>query len=164
MQKQLPLDIRSWKVWLALVSLLAAGTFLPAKIAVTLTPSLKHRVYWLTRVPSHAHRGDYVLFHDSGHTARGGLKTTEELMKRVGCDEGDQLSVDLEKRFYCNGDYLVTAKERTIKGEPLQHFNYNGIVPKGSMFVMGDHRDSYDSRYFGFVGKDRITATALPLF
>jgi signal peptidase I/conjugal transfer pilin signal peptidase TrbI len=32
------------------------------------------------------------------------------------------------------------------------------------MFVMGEHKDSYDSRYFGFVDKSRILARAYPIF
>jgi signal peptidase I/conjugal transfer pilin signal peptidase TrbI len=29
---------------------------------------------------------------------------------------------------------------------------------------MGQHKDSYDSRYFGFVDKNRILAKAYPIF
>lgn len=164
MPKPLNLDFRNWRLWLAITCLLIAGTLLPYKISVTLTPSLKHRVYWLTRNPDNVGRGEYVLFHDKELAARIGMKKSEDMMKLVGCNEGEMLTVDAEKKFYCNGEYLVRAKDFSLKGEPLQHFAFNGIVPKGTMFVMGEHKDSYDSRYFGFVDKNRIMAKAYPIF
>lgn len=164
MPKPLNLDFRNWRLWLAITCLLVAGTLLPYKISVTLTPSLKHRVYWLTRNPDHVGRGEYVLFHDKELAAKIGMKKSEDMMKLVGCNEGEMLTVDAEKKFYCNGEYLVRAKDFSLKGEPLQHFTFNGTVPKGAMFVMGEHKDSYDSRYFGFVDKSRILARAYPIF
>lgn len=164
MPKPLNLDFRNWRFWLAITALLAAGTLLPGKISVTLTPSLKHRLYWLTRNPDKVMRGDYVLFRHKELTDRIGMKMSEDVMKILGCNEGDLLTVDVEKKFYCNGEYLVRAKDISLKGEPLQHFVFNGQIPKGFMFVMGQHKDSYDSRYFGFVDKSRILAKAYPIF
>lgn len=92
------------------------------------------------------------------------MKKSEDMMKLVGCNEGDLLTVDAEKKFYCNGEYLVRAKDFSLKGEPLQHFAFNGKIPKRAMFVIGEHKDSYDSRYFGFVDKSRILARAYPIF
>jgi len=164
MPKQLNLDFRNWRLWLAITVLLVAGTLLPYKISVTLTPSLKHRIYWLTRNPDKVVRGDYVLFRHKELSDRMGMKKSEDVMKILGCNEGELLTVDVEKKFYCNGEYLVRAKDISLKGEPLQHFVFNGQVPKGVMFVMGQHKDSYDSRYFGFVDKSRILAKAYPIF
>jgi signal peptidase I/conjugal transfer pilin signal peptidase TrbI len=163
MQKPLNLDFRNWRLWLAITSLLVAGTLLPYKISVTLTPSLKHRVYWLVRNPERVGKGDFVLFRHQELTTRMGMKRSEDVMKILGCNEGDLLAVDAEKRFYCNGEYLVRAKDYSLKGEPLRHFVYRGTVPKGFMFVMGEHKDSYDSRYFGLVDKSRILAKAYPI-
>lgn len=164
MSKPLSLDFRNWRLWLAVTCLLIAGTLLPYKISVTLTPSLNHRVYWLTRNPDKVVRGDYVLFRHKELSVHMGMKKSEDVMKILGCNEGDLLSVDSEKKFYCNGEYLVRAKDFSLKGVPLQHFAFNGTVPKGVMFVMGEHKDSYDSRYFGFVDKSRILAKAYPIF
>lgn len=164
MPKPLNLDFHNWRLWLAITCLLIAGTLLPYKFSVTLTPSLKHRIYWLTRNPDKVVRGDYVLFHHKELAAKVGMKKSEEMLKVIGCNEGDLLTVDAEKKFYCNGEYLVRAKDISLKGEPLQHFVFNGQIPKGVMFVMGQHKDSYDSRYFGFVDKNRILAKAYPIF
>lgn len=164
MPKPLNLDFHNWRLWLAITCLIIAGTLIPYKFSVTLTPSLKHRIYWLTRNPDKVVRGDYVLFHHKELAAKVGMKKSEEMLKVIGCNEGDQLTVDAEKKFYCNGEYLVRAKDISLKGEPLQHFVFNGQIPKGVMFVMGQHKDSYDSRYFGFVDKNRILAKAYPIF
>ena len=164
MPKPLNLDFRNWRLWLSITSLLVAGTLLPYKFSVTLTPSLKHRVYWLTRYPDRVEKGDYVLFQFRELSARMGMKKSDDMMKILGCNEGDLLTVDSEKKFYCNGEYLVRAKDISLKGEPLQHFVFNGTIPKGFMFVMGQHKDSFDSRYFGFVEKSRILAKAYPIF
>ncbi len=164
MPKPLNLEFSNWRLWLAITVLLVAGTLIPYKISVTLTPSLKHRVYWLIRNPDKVVRGDYVLFRHKELSARMGMKQSEDVMKILGCNEGDLLTVDAEKKFYCNGEYLVRAKDISLKGEPLQHFVFNGTIPKGVMFVMGQHKDSFDSRYFGFVDKSRILAKAYPIF
>jgi len=164
MTKTLNLEFSNWRLWLAITVLLVAGTLIPYKISVTLTPSLKHRVYWLIRNPDKVVRGDYVLFRHKELSARMGMKKSEDVMKILGCNEGDLLTVDAEKKFYCNGEYLVRAKDISLKGEQLQHFVFNGTIPKGVMFVMGQHKDSFDSRYFGFVDKSRILAKAYPIF
>ena len=164
MPKPLILEFSNWRLWLAITCLLVAGTLLPYKISVTLTPSLKHRVYWLVMSPDRVGKGDYVLFKHRDLTARMGMNKSEAVMKILGCNEGDLLTVDAEKKFSCNGEFLVRAKDYSLKGEPLQHFAFNGTVPTGFMFVMGQHKDSYDSRYFGFVEKSRIMAKAYPIF
>lgn len=149
---------------MAITCLLIAGTLIPYKFSVTLTPSLKHRVYWLTRNPDRVEKGDYVLFRHRELSTRMGIKKSEDVMKILGCNERELLTVDADKKFFCNGEYLVRAKDFSLKGEPLQHFVFNGPVPKGFMFVMGQHKDSFDSRYFGFVEKTRILAKAYPIF
>ena len=148
-----------------MISLLAVGTALPYKISVTITPSLTKRVFWINHNPDHVGHGDYVLFAYRNETIANVLgKRSEDMMKIIGCDEGETLTVDENKSFYCNGEYLVKAKDRSLKGVPLPQFVYNGAIPAGFMFVMGQHRDSYDSRYFGLLEKSRVRAKAYPIF
>jgi len=156
---------KSSRFWILMVSLLAVGTALPYKISVTITPSLTKRVFWINHNPDHVGHGDYVLFTYRNETIANILgKKSEDMMKIIGCDEGETLTSDENKNFYCNGEYLVKAKDRSLKGVPLRQFVYKGEIPAGFMFVMGHHRDSYDSRYFGLLEKSRVIAKAYPIF
>jgi len=40
---------------------------------------------------------------------------------------------------------------------------FNGKVPEGTLFVSGQHRDSFDSRYWGFLDRKKVEAIAHPL-
>ena len=46
----------------------------------------------------------------------------------------------------------------------MQYFAFNGKIPSDFMFVMGEHKDSYDSRYFGLKEKSRVRAKLYPIF
>jgi len=77
--------------------------------------------------------------------------------------EGDRLYSDGSGAYYCDDRFLGMAKLHSKKGEPVKPFEYDGIVPQNTIFAFGGHRDSYDSRYFGFVEKGRILGIAIPL-
>lgn len=151
-------------VLLMIAVAVVAGTLVPRKIGITLTPSLDHRLFWVSRNPARVGRGDCVFFVDPDLARKVGKPDVPNFFKIIRCDEGDILYVDAEKRFFCNGAFLGIAKDYSRKGEKMRYFVFNGKIPRGSMFVMGEHRDSYDSRYFGFVDKSRVRARLYPLF
>lgn len=147
-----------------------AGSFLPGRISVTLTPSVKHRVWWLSKDTSYVRHGQYVLFHLPS-SSLAGMSVPEtvitgqdiRVIKRVGCDEGEELKRK-GRDFYCGEEYLGQAKERSQQGEPLTPFPFSGKIPSGKVFLVGDHPDSFDSRYFGLVEKSNYQAWARPIF
>ena len=147
-----------------------AGSFLPGRISVTLTPSVKHRVWWLSKDTSHVRHGQYVLFHLPSSRLTG-MAVPETVVngqdiraiKRVGCDEGETLS-RRRRDFFCEEEFLGHAKKRSQKGEPLAPFLFSGKIPPGEVFLVGDHPDSFDSRYFGLVDKSNYQAWARPIF
>jgi signal peptidase I len=91
-----------------------------------------------------------------------GRKETTAI-KRIACGEGRLLTVE-GLYFYCGGRFLGAAKTTTSTGAAITPFTYNGLVPNGSYFVMGDNKNSYDSRYWGFLKKEAIIARAYPIF
>jgi type IV secretory pathway protease TraF len=151
-----------WAVFLALY--LLAGTFLFRHINVTNTPSLNTRVFFLRFDVDKARiaKGSYIVCRlpDAGF-----FRNPENLMvtKRVECADGQRLDTR-GRDFFCEGRYLGRGKEHTLNGKKAEIFSFNGRVPEGAFFVMGDHPNSFDSRYFGFVWRKDVKAIAYPLF
>lgn len=146
------------------LALALAGSIIPSKFTITRSPSLRHRVFYLDKSPAARglKRGDYVVFTIQDRRVEGGKKVL--LTKEIGCAPGDTLSIQ-GRDYYCNGaNYLGKAKETTLNGERLSNFIFNGTVPEGKIFVAGHHKDSFDSRYFGFIDTSDITAKAYPVF
>ena len=154
----------NWRLFLIILAVVVAGTVIPRRIGITLTPSLSHRIFWVSRGPQCIGRGDYVFFEDAELARKVGKPEHPNIFKIIRCDEGDTLTVDAEKRFFCNGEFLGVAKDYSLKGEEMQYFAFNGKIPKGFMFVMGEHKDSCDSRYFGFKEKSRVRAKLYPIY
>lgn len=132
--------------------------FIESHLLFTLTPSLSHRVYLMGKAKEIG-KNDYVVFSLKGDRV---ANDKDKLLKRVSCAEGDVLKT-AGKEYFCNGRSLGTAKDFSLKGERLENFVYNGVIGKNHLFVTGDHKDSYDSRYFGFIHKDQVVAKAYPL-
>ncbi len=95
--------------------------------------------------------GDYVRFAWQGEDFNRQMPMhIIPLMKRIACLAGQYLMVTISKVF-CDGLEIGTLRAANMKGEPIAPALYNGIIPKGQAFVMGDHPHSYDSRYFGLI-------------
>ena len=146
-----------------IMSLSAAGAMIPSHFMVALSPSVKYRIFYYKRnfQQSDLQAGTYVVFDMYTNIHENCLPC--QVVKKIGCTEGNNLHVNKNNFYYCNDEYLGTIKHFTKTGVPLYPFYFNGPVPQGKLFVIGDHKDSYDSKYVGFINKSDVKAVALPV-
>lgn len=98
-------------------------------------------------------RGDIIVFHGTGQWPR------EDLIKRVIATEGQTVECcDAQGRVTVNGEPL--DEPYLFGNDPPQKFK-PVKVPKGHLWVMGDHRNnSSDSRYNGPVPISSVVGEA----
>jgi len=155
-------DPKRIAVSLAAISALVFGLLLPERIVVAVSPSLDHRVFVVARgfTPDEIRKGDYVVFTVRSRYIKSGKPS--RLLKKVSCVSGEKLETRA-RQYYCDGEYLGTAKWYSLNGEPVDSFVYSGTVPEGKLFVTGRHVDSFDSRYLGFIERRNVEGIAHPL-
>lgn len=101
-------------------------------------------------------RGDVVIFRSDIELENTGKKKL--LIKRVIGVPGDVITI-ADGNLYINGSKM---EEKYIAKGGTPGKVYNVKVPKGEVFVMGDHREvSRDSREFGCVKQNKIVGKAI---
>jgi type IV secretory pathway protease TraF len=164
--------------WICVAMAVVAGLIgsqLPGRLFITLTPSIKYRLLWLTSDVKNVGTGDYVVFLLDKDRLQDLPLPTElaedkggviSAVKRIGCDAGEILSRKGEngRDFFCGERFLGRAKEKTRKGAMLEPARAQGVIPPGRAFMVGDNTDSFDSRYFGLVDKKSFVSRANGIF
>jgi conjugal transfer pilin signal peptidase TrbI len=97
-------------------------------------------------------RNDYVLFErDDDYLPEG----EHHLVKRLGCMPGQKL-MRRNLQFFCDDQVIAQAVAQDSNGKKLPLFDFDGVIPTGKAFAVGDTKDSYDSRYWGFIDLDKV--------
>ncbi|MEW6615733.1 MAG: signal peptidase I [Thermodesulfobacteriota bacterium] len=94
----------------------------------------------------------------------------KDFIKRVVGVEGDRVEI-INKKVYINGSqfnnpFAMNSDDIIISKGIQPRDNYGPVVvPRDSLFVMGDNRDhSYDSRYWGFVKLEDVKGKAFIIY
>ena len=165
---------KKFNIFTLIVLILIAGTALPNYFAVTTTASLNKRIFFIKKGKQveKLKTGDYVMFSLLKSRRENDLPAKLVRMieddgeclqiKRIGCSAGEEIR-NIGNEYYCKNELIARAKDYSLGGERLKKFEFSGRIPEGDMFLVGDHIDSYDSRYFGFIKAKDIVATVYPL-
>lgn len=108
-------------------------------------------------------RGDVIVF-------KYPVDPDKDFIKRVVAVEGDTVEIR-DKKLYINNKLFETPQAVyrdpvIIPKELAPRDNYGPVkVPKDSLFVLGDNRDSsLDSRFWGFVNLNDLRGKALIIY
>lgn len=108
-------------------------------------------------------RGDIVVFEFPEDPKK-------DFIKRVVGVEGDTVEIR-DKQVFINGkpdicEHAIHTDPHIIPGSMQPRDNIRPlVVPKNSLFVLGDNRDhSYDSRFWGFVSVDAVKGKAFIIY
>ena len=137
----------------------------PKKLIYNASASAPIGLYWLDNRP--IERGDYVLVRVPERVRnlveeRGYLPPDVPLVKRVVGLNGDRICrVGIE--IFLNGAVIAIAKERDGLGRQMPRWHGCHILSERAVFLLQDHPQSFDSRYFGPVDRRLIIGRATPL-
>lgn len=167
-----PLGTRLFYVAAGVALLLTANALSPVGLAWNRTESLPRGLYLARSAalsPPLA-RGDIACFtYQPPVWAQGRYyHPGEVLCKHVMGLPGDTMSVvDGENQICHDGQCAGAGKIRDTDsaGRPVPHVDYAGkVIPEGQYYLGSTRRpNSFDSRYLGFVPKNIIIKTIVPL-
>ena len=115
-------------------------------------------------IPEQLRVGGYVLMVWQGLDPNGVSRLQEgtAIVKKVGCLPGQHLKVTM-KQADCDGVKIGHIRHETIDGRPIFPAFYDGVIPPGKVFLLGEHYYSYDSRYFGLVDYSRLIGLVMAI-
>lgn len=170
-----PVDFKN--IAAVMVILVLAGLFsryLSAHLILSSTDSLDNHMFWKTAAPDHRVRWQHVMVRPELTDTIIPDPGKITLLKKVACLEGETVRRD-GLHFYCVAQDgfqydLGMTKLATKDGKRLTPWlgergkSAQEIVPADQVFVVGRSvPESYDSRYFGPVPKERICGYIKPL-
>lgn len=131
------------------------------QIGVNVTNSLPGTLFLIEKDNLDLKQGDLVSFRNKNTI----LYPNKTLLKIVTGKQGDKITIDSKSRSYGVNKYQFFAKEFSRTGKKLEVFKFKkNTIPDNKYFVTTPAKDSYDSRYFGFIDKSQIIGKAWAIF
>jgi len=124
-------------------------------IRINRSPSLSHRVFFGSRFGTKERSGGLVSFR---HTS-----CVLPMAKRIIAKAGD--FIEVRRGVVLVNGHTLPFRTRSSSGQSYSPIQV-GEVPKGHVFVVGDHPDSFDSRYeqFGCIPIEDLEECLWPIF
>lgn len=150
----------AWILVLIIIGLEAAMVLLGISIGINPTESQPYRIFLILKKKPFG-REDLVAFRFPGseYYAEGSL-----FVKEVQGIPGDRLEIRDGRTVWLNGRFLDTVRAADSQGKEVKPFSFNGLIPEGHYFLYSPAPNSYDSRYYGLIGKERIVGKAISLW
>lgn len=150
------------------LALLAAVVFGPKRLALVWNTSASVPIGLYLIVSRPVQIGDYVLIRLSGTMQvlaeqRSYIGAHTPLLKRVAATEGDR-ACRSGHVVWIPGRQVVIALGTDRAGKSLPVWQGCHQLQDGQLFVLGTHRESFDSRYVGPIDREQIAGAAIPLF
>lgn len=130
------------------------------EFGINTTGSLSNWAYVVDRYDVTPQRGELVRFSPPKNRH---YPETAKFVKRVAGVPGDLVEAR-GRDFYVAGRFVGRAKD-TAKDGAVAPMGSVGVLGPDQYFVLGEHKDSLDSRYahIGWVSADRIRGVATPV-
>lgn len=136
------------------------------KLGFNISESLPKRFYIFRPVKQGTYtpqRYDKIVFRLAVDVPKEyGYKKGYRFAKVVAGIPGDAITQKISPNgivsTFINGQCVARAYKVDGMNNVLPQFIFNGEIPKDCYFVLTQHPYSFDSRYFGFVGKSEIIA------
>ena len=150
----------TWAMAIVIIGLEAAMVLLGISIGINPTESQPYRLFLILK-KSLFSREDLVAFRFAGseYYAEGSL-----FVKEVRGISGDRLEIRNDHTVWLNGRFIDTVRATDSQGKAVKPFSFNGLIPEGYYFLYSSAPNSYDSRYYGLIGKERMVGKAIPLW
>ena len=142
--------------------LIAAGSFIPGRLVVATSFSIEHLVFFKRTIfnQDEVKKGSYVLIELYTDVQPDCMPCL--ISKKVACTEGDTLGIN-GNEYFCNDEFIGKSKKFSQKGKPTNPYRQAGKLQKGQIFLTGNHKDSYDSKYFGPRKTEDVKAILQPI-
>ena len=152
------------------VALIGLAAFVRWPIRLFYNPSESAPRGWYVQRPLHGLNPGMRVFARLPAAAarlagqRGYLPSHLPLLKRIGALEGQVVCVE-GGLVRIGGRTMTVARSRDGRGRPLDPWTGCRLLAHGEVFLVTNHsHTSFDSRYFGPVGRGAILGEAVPLW
>jgi conjugative transfer signal peptidase TraF len=145
---------------LAMIGINLALAYFGVSIGVNPTQSQPYRFFLVLKDRPFG-RGDLIAFRFPGSEY---YKEGSLFVKEIEGISGDYLEIREDRTVWLNAEFLDHVWAADSKRKAVQPFLFSGIIPEGHYFLYAPAPNSYDSRYYGLIGKERIIGKVIPLF